>query len=97
MIWNGHSRVNPPSSEDDLEDSLDDYSIDWRYKVTNLELYLKTKTEPIEEFHRKQQNNLISHIIRRRNDNICKILTFDSVKTKRGRKTASILERGIKH
>ena len=98
MLWNGHSRINPPSSEDDLEESIEDDNVDWHYKVTNLELYQKTKTKPIEDFHRKQQNNWISHIIRRRNDNICKILTFDSVKrTKRGRKTPSILERVIEH
>ena len=98
MIWNGLTRVNPPSSEDDLEDSLDDDTIDWRYRINNQELYRLTKTETIEDFHRKQQNNWVSHVIRRRNDNICKILTFDTTRrTKRGRKTPSILERAIEY
>ena len=94
MIWNGHSRINPPSSDDDLEDTLDDDSIDWRYKINNQELYRITKTGTIEEFYRNQQNNWMSHIIRRSNNNICKILTFDTVtRTKRGWKIPTILER----
>ena len=104
MIWNGHARVNPPPRQynNESSDELDSYdeeideideSIDWSYVVTNQQLYNITKTQPIQHYFSNQQQNWISHVIRRENNNLCKILTFHSVKRKKlGRKTPTILE-----
>ena len=79
------------SSEDEME-------VDWRYVMTNEDLMSITQTESVIQFHKKQQLQWISHLIRRENNNICKILTFHSVKrTKPGRKNASFLERAVQH
>ena len=102
MLWNGHKRVNPPprpTDTDTQESSSEDTSdneYDWRYKVNNENLYRITKTSPINQYYENQQMKWMAHIIRRENNNICKILTFHTVKrTKRGRKTLSILERVV--
>ena len=101
MIRQGHERVNPPavtqndSSDADISEEEDD--VDWRYVVTNLQLHSITKTETLEHYYKIQRMKWISHIIRRSNDNICKILLFHTVKrTKLGRKTQSLLEEAVK-
>ena len=102
MIWNGHKRVNPPSrttgsdssDEDTSSSDLEDY--DWRYVVTNETLYRVSNTKSIKQFYEQQQMKWIAHVIRRENDNICKILTFHQTKrVKRGRKLLSVLERCV--
>ena len=81
MIWNGHARVNPPPRQynNESSDELDSYdeeideideSIDWSYVVTNQQLYNITKTQPIQHYFSNQQQNWISHVIRRENNNI---------------------------
>ena len=103
MVRNGHTRVNPPRQRDDQStsegsSSEDDMEVDWRYVMTNEDLMSITQTESVIQFHKKQQLQWISHLIRRENNNICKILTFHSVKrTKPGRKNASFLERAVQH
>ena len=103
MIRNGHTRVNPPrqhGSESSTEGSSseEEEEVDWRYVINNDKLLCITKTESIDQFHRTQQEKWMSHVVRRNNKNICKILTFHSVKrTKPGRKTPSILERTAAH
>ena len=105
MIWNGFKRVNPPSqqqnqdntdgnSEDDGNETEEE--IDWSYIINNDRLYELTNSKDISTYYKLQQMNWISHIIRRENDNISKILTFHSTKRKRlGRSTTSILERVV--
>ena len=99
MVWSGHTRVNPPtlqSSHASSDSSSDEDEVDWRYKMTNVELYRITKTSTITDYFQKQQNQWISHTVRRSNHNLCKKLTFHSVqRTKRGRKTPTILENVI--
>ena len=108
MIWNGHLRINPPSrtsgsssdgsSISSDEDHLDSEDYDWAYVVNNEDLYQITKTKSIRHFYEQQQIKWIAHIIRRENNNICKIMTFHKTKrTKRGRKQLSILERCIQN
>ena len=101
MIWNGHARVNPPprqsanSSSDELDEIQDD--VDWSYIISNEKLYHITQASTIQEYMTQQQINWISHIIRRENNNVCKILTFHSTKrTKLGRKNLTVLERAVK-
>ena len=101
MIRHGHDRVNPPvttqnnSSDEALSKEEDD--VDWRYVITNDQLYSITESETIEQCYKKQRSNWVSHIIRRSNDNICKILLFHTMKrSKIGRKTPSLLEEVIK-
>ena len=102
MVWSGHARVNPPapqtssSQSSSSETSSDDEETDWRYKINNNELSRITNTGPISDYIKKQQRQWISHIVRRSNSNLCKKLTFHNVtRTKRGRKTPTILERVI--
>ena len=103
MIWNGYTRVNPPprnpsqnqpsvSQTSDVEEN----EIDWRFVINNDRLYQITCATSIKEFYERQQINWIAHIIRRENNNVCKVLTFHSTKrTKVGRKSPSILERAV--
>ena len=101
MIWSGHSRVNPPtpsspSQISSSDTSSDDEDTDWRYIITNAELYRITHTNTIKEFYEKQQEAWMSHVIRRDNRNLCKTLTFHNIKrTKLGRKSPSIIEKAI--
>ena len=102
MIWNGHQRVNPPathqgtSSDEAPSDEGDEDDVDWRYVITNHQLYNITETENILHYHKVQRTNWVSHIIRRSNNNICKILLFHTIKrTKLGRKTPSLLEQTV--
>ena len=101
MIYNGHKRVNPPAnqpsdssaSSTSGSESSDDDDTDWSYIITNKKLFEITSTESIKQFYEKQQLNFVAHIIRRENDNIAKKLMFHNVvRTKRGRKSPSILE-----
>ena len=102
MIFSGHTRVNPPprtgaqdTSSNDSE-SEDDSEYDWRYLITNADLRSITNTSTLSDYYHQQQLKWISHLIRRDNDNVGKILTFhDVVRRKRGRKSLSILERVI--
>ena len=101
MIRHGHDRVNPPTStqSDSSDEALseEENDVDWRYVITNDQLYNITNTETIEKYYKKQRTQWVSHIIRRSNDNICKILLFHTVKRKKlGRKTPSLLEEVIK-
>ena len=103
LLFNGHTRVNPPPrnrSDVDTTSSLSDgeaeEEYDWRYVVTNDTLHEITRTCSIEEFYEMQQKNWIAHVIRRENDNICKILTFYTIKRKKlGRRSPSILDRAL--
>ena len=100
MIRNGHERVNPPRTNQDTsedEDLTDDEGeVDWRYVITNQQLYNITQTESIQLYYETQLSKWVSHIIRRGNDNICKILLFHTVKrSKLGRKTPSFLEKAV--
>lgn len=101
MVWSGHSRVNPPTPSSpshisSSDTSSDDEETDWRYIITNAELYKITNTNTIKEFSEKRQQSWIAHVIRRDNRNLCKNLTFHNVKrTKLGRKSPSILEKAI--
>ena len=102
MIFRGHARVNPPpragTQAASSEDSEDDSEYDWRFLITNADLHSITKTTTVSDYYHQQQFNWISHLIRRDNDNVGKILTFHNVvRTKRGRKSLSILERVIQH
>ena len=105
MVWNGHTRVSPPPRDSSLADtescSSDDYTeydVSWSYVVTNNRLYELTRSTTIKEFYEQQQINWISHVIRRENDNVSKILTFHCTKrTKIGRKSLSILERAMQN
>ena len=100
MVYNGHKRVNPPArqasdsaSSTSSTESSDDDDVDWSYKITNKKLLNITCTESIKQFYEKQQHNFVAHIIRRENNNIAKNLMFHNVvRTKRGRKSPSILE-----
>ena len=101
MVWNGHARVNPPPQEplnttsDEIDENQDE--IDWSYVITNEKLYQITGALTIQEYMTQQQINWISHVIRRENNNVCKILTFHSTKrTKLGRKNLTVLERAVK-
>ena len=101
MVWSGHARVNPPTPRSSSQSassstSSDEEETDWRYKINNNDLYRITNTVTISDYVKKQQGNWISHIVRRSNSNLCKKLTFHSVpRTKRGRKSPTILERVI--
>ena len=103
MLYNGHTRVNPPTASDnnsqnssDEEDPSETEQYDYRYVINNERLHQITNTESITNFFEKQQMYWISHVIRRNNLNLCKILTFHSVKPKRlGRRTKSILQRVV--
>ena len=98
MVWNGHARVNPPSQDTNdtsIEEAEDD-DIDWSYIINNERLYELTRVCTIKEFFSQRQINWISHIIRRPNNNVCKILTFHATKRKKiGRKVLSIIERAV--
>ena len=63
MIWNGHSRINPPPRNTDTplwpsgdgpsdaeSDDPSDAEYDWRYLINNENLYRITRTEPLEIF-----------------------------------------------
>ena len=94
MVWNGHTRVNPPARDPSETETEED--IDWRFVITNDRLYELTNSTTIQEFYQQQQIRWISHVIRRENDNVSKILTFHCTKrTKIGRKSLSILERAV--
>jgi len=103
MIWNGHKRINPPprsarssSSSSSSSDESEPEMYDWGYIINNERLREITKTKTITQYYELQQIKWIAHVIRRENDNICKILTFHSTKRKkRGRNIKSILERAI--
>jgi len=98
MVWNGHARVNPPRQDpaDDSSDETDD--VDWSYVINNEKLYSVTGTSNVQDFIEVQQVKWISHVIRRENDNVSKILTFHTTKrTKPGRKSLSVLERAVKY
>ena len=104
MLYNGHDRVNPPPRPNPDSDATvltqelenEDEEYDFRYIINNERLHQITKTESISEYYENQQLNWISHVIRRDNQNLCKILTFYSIKAKRrGRRTASILQRAV--
>ena len=100
MVWNGHARVNPPPREpiEDSNDEMDEDEIDWSYVISNERLYELTDTCTINEFFGQRQINWISHVIRRPNNNVCKILTFHSTKRKKqGRKILTVLERAVRH
>ena len=97
---NGHTRVNPPTVHEDEssdeEDPTMEEMIDYRYIINNERLHQITKTLSITEFYEKQQSDWMSHVIRRDNLNLCKILTFHSIKPRRlGRRTPSILQRVV--
>ena len=100
MVYNGHKRVNPPAhrasdsgSSTTSTESSDDEDTDWSYIITNKKLLNITCTESLKQFYEKQQHNFVAHIIRRENNNIAKNLMFHNVvRTKRGRKSPSILE-----
>ena len=97
MIFSGHARVNPPPRPRAKLTSSDDAEYDWRYLITNADLRSITNTITLSDYYHQQQLNWISHLIRRDNDNVGKILTFhDVIHTKRGRKSLSIVERVIK-
>ena len=96
----GYYGVNPPPREpiEDSNDEMDEDEIDWSFVISNERLYELTDTCTIKEFVGQRQVNWISHVIRRQNSNVCKILTFHSTKrTKQGRKTLTVLERAVRH
>ena len=103
MVRNGHARVDPSPRETNLNESdeqssddIDEEAIDWRYVINNQRLHQITATVSVSEFYEEQQANWVSHVIRRNNNNVCKELTFNSVKrTRLGRKIPSILERAV--
>ena len=102
MIYNGFKRINPPPLEtkisidtSDQDIPVDPELVDWRFKINNKQLYEITKTKPIESFFEEQQSKWISHITRRENNDITKMLTFHTAKGKKGAPTKSILERSI--
>ena len=100
MIYNGHKRVNPPTSTSDSQsssnDSEEENDIDWRYMISNERIFQIAKTQTIKNYYEQQQQNFTSHIIRRKNNSTTKKLMFHNVpNTKRGRKSPSILERVI--
>ena len=102
MLYNGHTRVNPPpvigndSDTSDEEEPVEEEQYDYRYVLNNEEIHNITNTKPITEYYQQQQADWISHIIRRDNQNLCKILTFHSIESRRiGRRTKSILQRAI--
>ena len=102
MIFGGHTWFNPPpragTQATSSEDSEDDSEYDWRFLITNADLHSITKTMTVSDYYHQQQFNWISHLIKRDNDNVGKILTFHNVvRTKRGRKSLYILERVIQH
>ena len=103
MVYNGHKRVSPPTNQisnsqisTDNDSDKDDES-DWRYIITNENLFHITKVQSIKEYYEQQQQNFVSHIIRRENNNLAKKLMFHNERNiKRGRKSPSILEKVIK-
>ena len=102
MLYNGHTRVNPPpvigndSDTSDEEEPVEEEQYDYRYVLNNEEIHNITNTKPITEYYQQQQADWISHIIRRDNQNLCKILTFHSIESRRiGRRTKLILQRAI--
>ena len=92
MISNGFKRRNPPSNEEN-----DTENLDWGLIITNDSLHTITGTKTISHFYKEQQVNWISHVIRRKNNHPCKMLTFHITKNiRRGRLTPSILENAVK-
>ena len=66
--------------------------------MTNHRFHEIARTKSISEYYQQQQLNWVAHLIRRDNNNVGKILTFHTVaRTKRGRKSPSILERAVQH
>ena len=55
MIYNGHKRVNPPTTTPDSqtssEDSESENEEDWRYVINNERLFEITKTQTIEHYY----------------------------------------------
>ena len=103
MVYNGHKRVNPPTNQlpnsqiSSDNDSDDEEESDWRYIINNERLFHITKVQSIKEYYEQQQQNFVSHIIRRENNNLAKKLMFHNERNiKRGRKSPSILEKVIK-
>ena len=105
MVWNGFSRVNAPSTSFSTQSSTSEESTneneieyDWRYIITNRKLEQLTRTKPISSYYRLQQQNWVAHVIRRENNNPCKMLTFYNInRKKRGRRSPSILDRAVQH
>ena len=92
IILNGHKRVNAANTDN----SIPPEDIDWRYKISNAKLYEITKTSSLEEYYHLQQQKWVSHITRRENNEMIKILTFYNIpRNKQGRPIPSILERAI--
>ena len=80
------------------DSSGDDDDVDWRYVINNARLYELTRSTTINAYYQQQQINWVSHVIRRENNNVAKILTFHSTKrTKLGRKSPSILDRAVQN
>ena len=97
MVYNGHRRVNPPNENSDESSDDDDEEIDWRYTISNERLFNITKVPTIKDFYEQQQQNYVSHIIRRENNTLAKKLMFHNERNvKKGRKSPSILEKVIK-
>ncbi len=93
MVKGGFRRVNPPNQKELEEDE----NVDWRFCLTNNDIYKITGTTSVTEFFEEQRNNWIGHVIRCPNDHPCKMLTFHNTKNKRcGRKVPSILENVVK-
>ena len=82
MIFYGLDRVNRPPANvasRNSSESSDEEEYDWRYTITNEKLQDITKTSSIADFYKMQQVTWIAHVIRRDNDNVCKILTFHTI------------------
>ena len=101
MIVNGFQRVCPPNHDDSSDDLFSDEEIeenyiDWRYLISNEDLYKITDCQPLEDYVHQQQSNWIGHVIRKENEDPTKILTFHSTPCKkRGRKVQSVLDRVV--
>ena len=101
MLYNGHSRINPPprASDNSISDNSEEENDieeehDWSYVINNERLHQITNTQTITEFYENHQSKWIAHVVRRDNLNLCTIVTFHSIQPNGlGRRTESILER----
>ena len=103
MIHRGFERIgqqpviNDESGDSNAEsDDEEEHEIDYRFVITNKQLYDLSGTTDVRAYYEDQQRNWISHTIRAPNDDPIKILTFHQEKaTGRGRKVRTILQRVV--
>ena len=82
LVRNGFQRVNIPSAkcQGNQPPTADDDDLDWRFKLTNLDVLRLTRSSPITYFSQTQHLKFIAHITRLPNSSLQKQVLFRSNK-----------------